>query len=72
MDDDDFNGLLNIELSDNEVDLDEKASRRTGQTEQQFQTVKDTYHPKVENGNVGPIILSFPCLSLRLPLRTDL
>jgi alkylhydroperoxidase family enzyme len=49
-------GLLNIELSDDEVDHDAKASRRTGQSEEQFQAVKQSYHPKVENGNIHKTI----------------
>ncbi|KAI9163048.1 hypothetical protein HJFPF1_04646 [Paramyrothecium foliicola] len=63
MDDDDGNGLFNIEISDDEVDLDEKAARRTGQSEEQFQAVKQNYHAKVENGDIYK--------SITLPLPPD-
>jgi hypothetical protein len=50
---DDEDGLLNIEISDDEADKNEdKAARRTEQTEADFQAVKRGYHAKVENGNV--------------------
>jgi hypothetical protein len=49
MDDDD--GILNIEISDNEDD--QKRADRTGQTEAAFQAVKRDYHAKVENGEAS-------------------
>jgi hypothetical protein len=65
-------GLLNIELSDDEVDHDAKASRRTGQSEEQFQAVKQSYHPKVENGNVSFLFTrpKSPCSSYLEPRST--
>ncbi|GFP56997.1 hypothetical protein TASIC1_0007048900 [Trichoderma asperellum] len=51
MSDADENDLFNIQVSDSEDDKVEKKSRRTGQTEDEFQAVKNTYRAKVENGN---------------------
>jgi len=50
------NPILNIQLSDPEdQDLDpvKKKADRTGQTEDEFQSVKDVYRVRVENGNVS-------------------
>ncbi|KAM0523910.1 hypothetical protein ACHAPE_001163 [Trichoderma viride] len=52
MSDADENDLFNIQVSDSEDDKVEKKSRRTGQTEDEFQAVKNTYRAKVENGNI--------------------
>lgn len=59
MSDADENDLFNIQVSDSEDDKVEKKSRRTGQTEDEFQAVKNTYRAKVENGNVSPSSLFF-------------
>jgi hypothetical protein len=59
MSDADENDLFNIQVSDSEDDKVEKKSRRTGQTEDEFQAVKNTYRAKVENGNVSPFPLFF-------------
>jgi hypothetical protein len=48
------NDLFNIQVSDSEEDKVEKKSKRTGQSEDDFQAVKSTYRAKVENGNVSP------------------
>lgn len=58
MSDADENDLFNIQVSDSEDDKAEKKSRRTGQTEDEFQAVKNTYCAKVENGNVSPFLSS--------------
>ncbi|OAA42282.1 hypothetical protein NOR_05131 [Metarhizium rileyi] len=50
--DDENNGFLNIELSDDEVDVAQKKADRTGQTEEQFQSVKREYRVRVENGEI--------------------
>lgn len=52
MSDADENDLFNIQISDSEDDKAEKKSKRTGQSEDDFKAVKNTYHAKVENGNV--------------------
>lgn len=67
MSDADENDLFNIQVSDSEDDKVEKKSRRTGQTEDEFQAVKNTYRAKVENGNVSPSMI---CDILSLLLRT--
>lgn len=67
MSDADENDLFNIQVSDSEDDKAEKKSRRTGQTEHDFQAVKNTYRAKVENGNVSPSII---CEMVSLLLRT--
>lgn len=46
-----MDGLLNIEISDDEQEA--KKAKRTGQTEEDFQAIRATYRPKVENGNVS-------------------
>jgi hypothetical protein len=46
-----MDGLLNIEISDDE--RDNQRAKRTGQNEQDFQAIRATYRPKVENGNVS-------------------
>ncbi|KAL7969623.1 hypothetical protein HDV63DRAFT_377314, partial [Trichoderma sp. SZMC 28014] len=56
MSDADENDLFNIQVSDSEDDKAEKKSRRTGQTEDEFQAVKNTYRAKVENGNIQQTI----------------
>ncbi|EHK39546.1 uncharacterized protein TrAtP1_006970 [Trichoderma atroviride] len=56
MSDADENDLFNIQVSDSEDDKVEKKSRRTGQTEDEFQAVKNTYRAKVENGNIQQTI----------------
>lgn len=58
MSDADENDLFNIQVSDSEDDKAEKKSRRTGQTEDEFQAVKNTYRAKVENGNVSQFLSS--------------
>ncbi|UKZ75054.1 hypothetical protein TrVFT333_002726 [Trichoderma virens FT-333] len=63
MSDADENDLFNIQISDSEDDKAEKKSKRTGQTEDDFQAVKNTYHAKVENGNIYQ--------TLSLPLGPD-
>ncbi|KAL6864064.1 hypothetical protein J3F83DRAFT_187109 [Trichoderma novae-zelandiae] len=50
------NDLFNIQVSDSEEDKTEKKSRRTGQSEDDFQAVKSAYHAKVENGNIHETI----------------
>ncbi|QPH05381.1 hypothetical protein C2857_003134 [Epichloe festucae Fl1] len=45
-------GILNIEFSDDEVDVVKKKADRTGQTEDEFQIVKDNYRVRVENGDL--------------------
>lgn len=54
MSDGDENDLFNIQVSDSEEDQVEKKSKRTGQSEDEFQAVKNAYRAKVENGNVRP------------------
>ncbi|KAH7325818.1 hypothetical protein B0I35DRAFT_474552 [Stachybotrys elegans] len=50
---DDGGGLFNIQISDDETEQhEEKASRRTGQSESEFQAVKRDYRIKVENGHI--------------------
>ncbi|RFU81193.1 hypothetical protein TARUN_1039 [Trichoderma arundinaceum] len=63
MSDPEENDLFNIQISDSEDDKTEKKSKRTGQTEEDFQAVKTTYHAKVENGNIYQTI--------NLPLGPD-
>jgi hypothetical protein len=58
--DDEDGGLLNISISDDE-EQQARPSRRTDQSEAEWQVVKDTYSPKVENGEVS---LSFSPPSL--------
>lgn len=53
MDDDEDNGILNIEISDDEVDVTKKKADRTGQSEADFQAVKREYRVRVENGEVS-------------------
>ncbi|EQL02972.1 hypothetical protein G6O67_001024 [Ophiocordyceps sinensis] len=48
--DDEDGDILNIQLSDTEVD--ENKADRTGQTEADFQAVKRDYRAKVENGHI--------------------
>ncbi|KAK1247495.1 hypothetical protein MKX07_002404 [Trichoderma sp. CBMAI-0711] len=57
------NDLFNIQVSDSEEDKVEKKSKRTGQSEIDFQAVKNTYRAKVENGNIYETI--------SLPLAPD-
>ncbi|EGR45085.1 uncharacterized protein TRIREDRAFT_68948 [Trichoderma reesei QM6a] len=57
------NDLFNIQVSDSEEDKVEKKSKRTGQSEDDFQAVKSTYRAKVENGNIHETI--------SLPLAPD-
>ncbi|PNY29940.1 Uncharacterized protein TCAP_00149 [Tolypocladium capitatum] len=57
MDDDDDDGILNIEISDNEDD--QKRADRTGQTEAAFQAVKRNYRVKVENGEASRLSSHF-------------
>lgn len=52
MSDGEENHLFNIQVSDSEEDTIEKKTKRTGQSEDEFQAVKSTYRAKVENGNV--------------------
>ncbi|KAH6604572.1 hypothetical protein Trco_006279 [Trichoderma cornu-damae] len=52
MSDAEENDLFNIHISDSEDGKTEKQSKRTGQSEDDFQAVKSTYHAKVENGNI--------------------
>uniref|UniRef100_A0A8H7TTR7 Uncharacterized protein n=1 Tax=Bionectria ochroleuca TaxID=29856 RepID=A0A8H7TTR7_BIOOC len=54
--DDESGGILNISLSDSETEEQQtpaKPSDRTGQSEEEFQAVKRTYHVRVENGNIS-------------------
>lgn len=51
-----MDGLLNIEISDDEQEA--KKARRTGQTEEDFQAIRATYRPKIENGNVSFFLLN--------------
>lgn len=66
--DDESGGILNISLSDSETEEQQtpaKPSDRTGQSEEEFQAVKRTYHVRIENGNVRsfyPVFL-FSCSS---------
>jgi hypothetical protein len=53
--DDQDGGILNIEFSDDEVDVVKKKADRTGQTEEEFQAVKREYRVRVENGEVSLI-----------------
>ncbi|PHH86513.1 hypothetical protein CDD83_10121 [Cordyceps sp. RAO-2017] len=57
--DDDNGGIFNIQLSDADDD-DARKVDRTGQTEADYQAVKQAYRAKVENGQIHK--------SLRLPL----
>ncbi|KAK2593881.1 hypothetical protein QQS21_008401 [Conoideocrella luteorostrata] len=50
--DDEDGGILNIEISDDEVDVTKKKADRTGQTEDEFQVVKQNYQARVENGEI--------------------
>ncbi|KAL7794737.1 hypothetical protein V8C43DRAFT_280097 [Trichoderma afarasin] len=63
MSDAEENDLFNIQISDSEDDKAEKKSKRTGQSEDDFKAVKNTYHAKVENGNIYQ--------TLSLPLGPD-
>lgn len=63
MSDADENDLFNIQISDSEDDKAEKKSKRTGQSEDDFKAVKNTYHAKVENGNIYQTLI--------LPLGPD-
>ncbi|KAL7810331.1 hypothetical protein V8C44DRAFT_332971 [Trichoderma aethiopicum] len=63
MSDGDENDLFNIQVSDSEEDQVEKRSKRTGQSEDEFQAVKNAYRAKVENGNIHETI--------NLPLAPD-
>ncbi|KAI9900904.1 hypothetical protein N3K66_005166 [Trichothecium roseum] len=68
--DDEDGGLFAIALSDSDADESQKtqdklaaARRRTEQTEEEYQAVKDSYGTKIENGNIHE--------SLSLPLSAD-
>lgn len=51
--DDEADGILNIALSDSDSEQPTaKSTRRTDQTEAEFQAVKASYSVKIENGNV--------------------
>ncbi|KAL7814462.1 hypothetical protein V8C26DRAFT_403878 [Trichoderma gracile] len=50
------NDVFNIQVSDSEEDKAEKKSKRTGQSEDDFQAVKSTYRAKVENGKIHETI----------------
>ncbi|KHN96587.1 uncharacterized protein MAM_05530 [Metarhizium album ARSEF 1941] len=50
--DDHDDGILNIQISDDEVDAIKKKADRTGQTEDDFQAVKRQYRVRVENGDI--------------------
>lgn len=57
--DDEAGGLFNIALSDSENEqkdesATEKRARRTGQSQAEYQAVKDTYRAKIEKGEVRP------------------
>lgn len=54
--DEEEDGILNIEFSDDQVDIVKKKADRTGQTEDEFQIVKENYRVRVENGNVRFIL----------------
>lgn len=64
MSDTEENDLFNIQISDSEEDKTEKKSKRTGQSEDDFQAVKSTYRAKVENGNVRDASLIYCALIL--------
>lgn len=75
MADDVDSGLFNITLSDSEDgdsgqatsgDTNGAARDRTGQTESEFQAVKTSYRPKVDNGEVS-CFLPLSYLRPRLP-----
>lgn len=51
MDEDDA-GILNMQLSDDDVDVAKKKADRTGQAEDDFQATRRRYRVKVENGDV--------------------
>ncbi|EJP67520.1 uncharacterized protein BBA_03300 [Beauveria bassiana ARSEF 2860] len=51
MSDSEYDGLLNIEVSDAEDTPAEKKAKRTGQSEEAFQAVRKTYVTKVQNGD---------------------
>lgn len=52
-DDEEENGLFNIDIAEApSEEATQKAARRTGQTEEAFQAVRQDYRPKIENGNV--------------------
>ena len=62
--DDEDDGLLNIALSsDSEAESKPLKPKRTEQTESAFQAIKQSYVPKIENGNIYK--------SITLPLPTD-
>jgi hypothetical protein len=63
--DDEDGGLLNISISDGEEQQPAKPSRRTDQSETEWQVVKDAYSPKVENGEVS--VCPFPPPLLHAP-----
>ncbi|KAM3532300.1 hypothetical protein NHJ13051_000286 [Beauveria bassiana] len=52
MSDSEYDGLLNIEVSDAEDTPAEKKAKRTGQSEEAFQAVRKTYVTKVQNGDI--------------------
>ncbi|KAM4057803.1 hypothetical protein HRG_009422 [Hirsutella rhossiliensis] len=52
--DDEAGGILNIEISDTDDGC--KKADRTGQTEAEFQAVKQAYRVKVENGELHKTI----------------
>ena len=62
--DDEAGGLFNIAISDSETEdqtaSTTKSGSRTDQSEADYQAVKQTYHAKVENGEVrdGPIFFN--------------
>jgi hypothetical protein len=56
--DDEDGGILNIQLSDDEVDVAKKKADRTGQTEEEFQAVKREYRVRVENGDVRHTLIA--------------
>ncbi|GAO17916.1 uncharacterized protein UV8b_00393 [Ustilaginoidea virens] len=51
MDEDDA-GILNMQLSDDDVDVAKKKADRTGQAEDDFQATRRRYRVKVENGDM--------------------
>lgn len=75
--DEEDNGILNIEFSDDEVDVVKKKADRTGQSEEEFQAVKRDYRVRVENGEVWkltsslitPLDQSFCSRCMKLTMR---
>jgi hypothetical protein len=74
--DDESGGLFNIAISDSEAEdqtaSSTKSGRRTDQFEADYQAVKQTYHAKVENGEVRDCLVFFIPFSLVIAKQDDL